>query len=238
MKTSEEFWFADENPTETVHSKAQADKRSFIDLMVTSGLKNRDEIVAICGRWNAEEINDLLVQKAKDEQKWPTQTEVDRLEAVLEDLPNHGIIDLWGIEGETHEEGCWDPIHHVDDYRRSFHGDASKISAAVFYTWYDVENAIQDGVLVLHVRGFNVDERWTSDLNAAAARIVVQELLEEVDLQGIWHKSCPDIILVPINWQRRSPVKSVESGADSRMSQFSKVMKRSARLGYRPVGDD
>jgi hypothetical protein len=234
MQTAEKFWFADEMDAEIGNPARDSSARSPIEYMVASGLMTKEEIIASCGKWKADEITALLARKTTDEGNWPAITDVDKLERAFGHLFAQGIVDLWGIDGDFDEEGYWDPRHHADQYRRCIGGDASGTSAAVFYTWDHLVDAVENDELVLQVHGFEVGDGWTRELTSASARMSLQEALEDVGLASTWSAKQSDIIRVPLKWQRRQPEKPVESWADRVMPQFSKVMKKSIRMmGYR-----
>jgi len=238
MQTGEELRFADEMDAETCCSAKDSNDRSPIENMLASGLMTQEQMIASCGKWKTDEITTLLARKTTDQSSWPAVTDVDKLERAFEILSRQGIIDLWGIHGDSDEEGYWDPQHHADQYRRCIGGDASGTSAAVFYTWDDLLSAIENDELTLQIRGFEVGDAWTRELTSASARMSLQEALEEVGLAGYWSAAYPDVVRVRLKWQRRHPKRPVESWADRQMPQFSKAMKKSIRMiGYRPYGE-
>jgi hypothetical protein len=239
MLQYDDFSFDDEMDGRPFSDNHPSSTEKLIENWVRSGLKTRDELVGAFGKWSAEEIDAEISKKMLEESAWPEVTDADKLEKAFAALSSHGILDLWGIDGDHDEEVTWTADCHADDYRQCVFGGATGGLAAVYYTWDEVLDAIDNGVLVLHVRGFEEPGVWTRDLAAASARLALQEALEDVGLCGLWSEKHPHIVRVPLQWQRRQPVQSVETHADRNMSEFSKAMRKSVRrMGYRWYGEE
>jgi hypothetical protein len=235
MKENVDFVFADE-PGVGFVDKPTAARRTTCPpekYMVASGLRTLDQMIGVIGKWRAQEIEHSLIAKQTEEKTWPQTTDVDKLEQAFALLSEQHIMDLWALDGESHEDWVWDDELYVDQFRQCVGGDASGYLAAVYYSWDDLTDAIDHGVLSLRLRGFDDGHGWSREQSAASARMALQEALSDAGLRHHWNSAAPELVLVQLNWQRRHPGEPVMSFAERQMTPFSRVIKKSMRsMGY------
>ncbi|MDP9838962.1 hypothetical protein J2T09_003734 [Neorhizobium huautlense] len=147
-------------------------------------------------QWIREETAGLFKEKREEEETWPKETDVDRLEAAFEQLEKVDIIALHKA-GVTQSDGHSDvgeEYHAREKAGRSSRG-------WVFYHSQDIDSALSAGSLYLAFGGFE-----DADEMAPVVARKIMAVLAEHGLKAEWNGDLNRRILItPFTWRKRSP---------------------------------
>jgi hypothetical protein len=170
-----------------------------------------DEGVITAERLRAELASALETELAafqRDTKKWPKQTDNDRLDAAFADLEEHFAVvarqDYWCCQ----TCGCAAIGDELAATRKGKKGEKGKKPPGalgyVFFHNQDTEAAVDGGGLFLAYGSADI----VDDRTRAVGEIVVS-VLRRHELAPEWDGNIATRIMLPIDWRRRLPKRSV-----------------------------